>query len=146
PANRIPARRARARGVRARGRASPGRSSRPCRGSPRCAPCENYTHRRKICRMLSSPKLANQVQEPNLEVLSKCEVESAAEDEGGCEVGEGEEEFGSSFPAGVEAAVVVQPGVGAFDRPALVGLWVAGAALAGSAFLDDLGCDSALVE
>jgi len=45
----------------------------------------------------------------NLEVVSKCSVESAAEDDGGCELGEGEVELGSSFPAGGDAAVVVEP-------------------------------------
>lgn len=82
----------------------------------------------------------------NLEVVSECSVESAAEDDGGCELGEGEVELGSSFPAGGDAAVVVEPGVGAFDRPALGCLRVADTALAGPAFLDDPRIDAALAE
>lgn len=41
-------------------------------------------------------------------------------------------ELGSAFPAGADAAPVVQPGVGAFDRPAVaaVGVGRLGAALA----------------
>jgi hypothetical protein len=47
--------------------------------------------------------------ELNLEVVSKCSVESSGEDDGGGELGEGEVELGSSFPAGGDAAVVVEP-------------------------------------
>jgi len=51
----------------------------------------------------------NLVRFVNQEVVSKCSVESSAEDEGGCELCEGEVELGSSFPAGGDAAVVVEP-------------------------------------
>jgi hypothetical protein len=79
-------------------------------------------------------------------VLSKCVFESAAEDEGGRELDEGVVELGSSFPAGGEAAVVVEPGVAGFDRPAFVGVRVAGAALAGWSFLGDVWFDPARAE
>ena len=82
----------------------------------------------------------------NLEVVSKCSVESAAEDECGGELGEGEVELWSSFPAGRDAAVVVEPGVGAFDRPAFGCLRVAGAALAARVLLDDPRLDPAFAE
>jgi hypothetical protein len=82
----------------------------------------------------------------NLEVLSKCAFESAAEDEGAGELGEGEVELGAAFPADGDAAVVVQPGVGAFDHPAFGCLWVAGASLAGRSFLDDARNDPALAQ
>lgn len=80
----------------------------------------------------------------NLEVVSKCSVESAAEDDGECELAEGEVELGSSFPTGGDASVVVQPGVGAFDRPALGCLRVACASRAARSFLDDPRFDATL--
>jgi hypothetical protein len=52
-------------------------------------------------------KRANLVQRTNQEVVSKCSVESVGEDEGECELGEGEVELGSSFPTRGDAAVVV---------------------------------------
>ena len=72
---------------------------------------------------------------------------------------EGEVVVGFAVAAGGDAAHCFQPGVGAFDRPAVAGLWVAGfdasflaapdfaAALswwdrvAGSAWLADAGAD-----
>jgi len=59
---------------------------------------------------------------------------------------EGEVELGSSFPAGGEAAVVVEPGVGAFDRPAFVCLVVADAAGAGVLLFRDVRSDAAFAE
>ena len=79
-------------------------------------------------------------------MVSECVVESAADDEGGGELGEGEVELGSSFPAGAEASLVVQPGVGAFDRPALVGVFVADASGSGFAFARDARRDAAFAE
>lgn len=79
----------------------------------------------------------------NQEVVSECSVESAAEDEGEGELGEGEVELGSSFPAGADAAVVVQPGVRAFDRPAFGCLRVAGTPFTTRSFLDDPRFDPA---
>lgn len=79
-------------------------------------------------------------------MVSECSVESAAEDECDGELGEGEVELGSSFPAGGDPPVVVEPGVGAFDRPAFGCLGVAGASFAGSAFLDDPRLDPAFAE
>jgi hypothetical protein len=73
-------------------------------------------------------------------------VESAAEDEAGGEVDEGEVELGSAFPACGEAAVVVEPGVGAFDCPAVAAERVAGAALAGVAAFCDHGVDLTVFE
>ena len=73
-------------------------------------------------------------------------VESAAEDEGCCELDEGEVELGAAFPAGVEAAVVVEPGVGAFDRPAVAGVGVASAALAAGLSFRDQWLDAAVAE
>jgi hypothetical protein len=61
-------------------------------------------------------------------------------------LGEGEVELGSSFPAGRDAPVCVQPGVGAFDRPALGCLRVAGAAFTWPSFLDDARFDAALAD
>lgn len=82
----------------------------------------------------------------NLEVVSECSVESAAEDEGEGELGEGEVELGSSFPAWVEAALVVEPGVGSFDRPAVACLCVAAASGSAFLFVGDEWFDPALVE
>ena len=79
-------------------------------------------------------------------MVSECTFEAAAEDERGRELDEGVVELGSSFPAGREAALVVQPSVGALDRPALGAERVAGAAFAGSAFLGDPRLDAALAE
>ena len=79
-------------------------------------------------------------------MVSECVVESSAEDECGCELGEGEVELGSSFPADGQAAVVVDPGVGAFDRPALACVLVADASGAGFLFVGDVGADAALAE
>lgn len=59
---------------------------------------------------------------------------------------EGEVELGSSFPAGGEAAVVVEPGVGAFDRPAVVCLVVADAAGSAFPFLRDVRGDAAFAQ
>jgi hypothetical protein len=73
-------------------------------------------------------------------------LESAGEDEGAGELGEGEVELGSAFPAGRDASVCVEPGVGAFDRPALGCLGVAGAAFAWAAFLDDARFDATLAD
>jgi transposase InsO family protein len=89
------------------------------------------------------PGTHNQVRFVNLEVVSECSVESAAEDEGEGELGEGEVELGSSFPAGADAAVVVQPGVRAFDRPAFGCLRVAGTPFTTRSFLDDPRFDPA---
>ena len=61
-------------------------------------------------------------------------------------MGEGEVELGSSFPAGGEAAVVVEPGVGAFDRPTLVCLLVAGAAASRFPFVRDVRGDAAFAQ
>jgi hypothetical protein len=82
----------------------------------------------------------------NLEVVSECVVESSAEDECGGELGEGEVELGSSFPAWVESAVVVEPGVGAFDRPALAGVLVADASASAFPFARDARADAAFLE
>ncbi len=82
----------------------------------------------------------------NLEVVSECVVESAAEDQCGGELGEGEVELGSSFPAWVEAALVVEPGVGSFDRPAVACLCVADAPGSALLFVRDEWFDAALVE
>ncbi len=79
-------------------------------------------------------------------MVSECTFEAAAEDERGRELDEGVVELGSSFPAGGEAAMVVQPGVGALDRPALSAERVACAALAGSAFLGDPRLDRAVAQ
>src|SRR5207249_8492134 len=81
-----------------------------------------------------------------LELVSKCSLEAAGDDEGAGELDEGEVELGSSFPAGADSAVVVEPGVGAFDWPAFACLGVAGASLAGSAAADDPRVDPALGE
>ena len=80
----------------------------------------------------------------NLELLSKCAFEAAAEDDGAGELCEGEVELGSAFPAGRDAAVCVEPGVGAFDRPALGCLRVACASRAARSFLDYAWIDAAL--
>ena len=77
-------------------------------------------------------------------MVSECPLESAAEDDGEGELGEGEVELWSAFPSDADAAVVVQPGVCAFDRPALGCLRVGGTSLPASAFLDDLWFDPAL--
>ena len=61
-------------------------------------------------------------------------------------MGEGEVELGSSFPAGAEPALVVQPGVQSFDRPAFACVGVAGASGAGFAFAGDARGDSAVAE
>ena len=61
-------------------------------------------------------------------------------------MGEGEVELGSSFPAGGEAALVVEPGVGPFDRPAAPGLGVAAAAGSGFSFAWDQRRDATLAE
>jgi hypothetical protein len=82
----------------------------------------------------------------NLEVVSECVVESAAEDECCGELGEGEVELGSSFPASAEAAVVVEPGVGAFDRPALTRVFVADASASAFPFARDVRADAAFLE
>jgi hypothetical protein len=82
----------------------------------------------------------------NLEVVSECVVESAAEDERGCELSEGEVELGSSFPAGVQASLVVQPGVRSFDRPAVPRLCVADPSGSGLSFARDQRSDAALSE
>ncbi len=79
-------------------------------------------------------------------MVSICALESAAKDERDRELGEGEVELGSSLPADADAAVVMKPGVGAFDRPAFGCLGVAGAAFAGPSFLDDARFDAALAE
>ena len=89
---------------------------------------------------------SNQVRSSNLELLSKCAFESSAEDDGECELSEGEVELGSSFPAGRDPAVVVEPSVGAFDHPALGCLRVASAAAAARSFLDDPRFDAALAK
>jgi hypothetical protein len=73
-------------------------------------------------------------------------LEAADDDEGAGELDEGEVELGSSFPAGADSAVVVEPGVRAFDWPAFACLGVAGAPLAGSAAADDPRVDPALGE
>ena len=83
---------------------------------------------------------------PSQEMLSECACESAGEDEGAGELGEGEVELGSAFPAGGDAAVVVEPGVGAFDCPAFGCLRVASAACAARSFLDDPRFDPAFAE
>ena len=49
------------------------------------------------------------------------------EDEDHAEVEEGEVVVGFAVAAGGDAAFCFQPGVGAFDRPAVTGLWVGGA-------------------
>jgi hypothetical protein len=96
---------------------------------------------------MSSPtQRSNQVRCLNLELLSKCAFEAVAEDDGAGELGEGEVELGSPFPARRDAAVGVEPGVGAFDRPALGCLRVAGASLAARSFLDDPRLDAALAQ
>lgn len=59
---------------------------------------------------------------------------------------EGVVELGSSFPADVESAVVVEPGVAAFDRPASARERVADAALTGPSFLGDARFDLAFAE
>jgi hypothetical protein len=82
----------------------------------------------------------------NQELLSECAFESAAEDDGECELGEGEVQLGSAFPAGCDPPVCVEPGVGAFDRPAFGCLRVADTALAAAAFLDDPRFDAALAQ
>ena len=79
-------------------------------------------------------------------MVSECVVESAAEDEGGCELGEGEVELGSSLPAGGQSSLVVQPGVSAFDRPALTCVLVADASGSGFAFARDARADAACLE
>jgi hypothetical protein len=79
-------------------------------------------------------------------VVSECVFEASADDEGGGEVDEGEVELGSAFPAGGEAAVVVEPGVGAFDRPAVAAVGVAAAALAAAAAFRDVWFDAARLE
>ena len=58
-------------------------------------------------------------------------------------MGEGEVELGSSFPASGEAAVVVKPGVGAFDRPALACMLVADASASRLPFVRDARTDAA---
>ena len=83
---------------------------------------------------------------PNQEVVSECSAESAADDQCGCELGEGEVELGSSFPAGGQSALVVEPGVCSFDRPAVACLGVAGASGSGFAFGRDQRSDAALSE
>jgi hypothetical protein len=82
----------------------------------------------------------------NLVVVSECVVESAAEDERDGELGEGEVELGSSFPAGGEAAVVVEPGVGSFDWPAVACLFVADASGAGFPLAWDAWADAAFAQ
>ena len=79
-------------------------------------------------------------------MVSECVVESSADDECGGELGEGEVELGSSFPASGEAAVVVEPGVGAFDRPALACVLVANASASAFLFVRDARADAALGE
>jgi len=79
-------------------------------------------------------------------LLSKCVFESAAEDEGAGELGEGEVELGAAFVAGCDAAVFVEPGVGAFDRPAVGDLGVADAALAGPVAFGDVWLDAAFTK
>jgi len=91
-------------------------------------------------------KSRNLVRSLNQEVLSKCAFESAAEDDRAGEFGEGEVELGTAFPADRDAAVVVEPGVGAFDRPALGCLRVASASLTAWSFLDDARIDPALAQ
>jgi hypothetical protein len=76
-------------------------------------------------------------------VVSECVVEASAEDEGCRELDEGVVELGSDFPTGREAALVVEPSVRAFDRPALAGEWVSGASLPGPAFVGDPRLDLA---
>ena len=82
----------------------------------------------------------------NLEVVSECAFEAAAEDECARELDEGVVELGSSLPAGAEAPLVVQPGVGAFDPPALTRERVTRAALPGAAFLGDPRLDAAFAQ
>lgn len=79
-------------------------------------------------------------------MVSECVVESAADDQRGGELGEGEVELGAAFPTSSEAPVVVEPGVGAFDRPALASLNVAGAAGSRFAFAWDARVDAALAQ
>jgi len=78
------------------------------------------------------------------EVVSKCALEAAADDDRAGEFEEGLVELGSSFPAGADPAPAVQPGVGAFDRPALSELWVSAAAFAVAAAGGDRWFDPAL--
>lgn len=59
---------------------------------------------------------------------------------------EGEVELGSSLPASAEATLVVEPGVGAFDRPAVACMTVADAAGAGLPFARDMWGDAALLQ
>ena len=59
---------------------------------------------------------------------------------------EGVVELGPDFPTGREAAVVMEPGVRAFDRPAFAGEWVFRASLAGPAFVGDSRLDLAFQE
>lgn len=82
----------------------------------------------------------------NLVVVSECVVESAADDECGGELGEGEVELGSSFPAGVKPSLVVEPGVGAFDRPAEACLVVADASGSGFSFVRNARLDAACAQ
>jgi hypothetical protein len=61
-------------------------------------------------------------------------------------LGEGEVELGAAFVAGCDAAVFVEPGVGAFDRPAVGDLGVADTALAGPVAFGDVRFDAALTQ
>jgi len=83
---------------------------------------------------------------PCLELVSECSLEAAADDQAAGELAEGEVELGASFPAGGDAPVVVEPGVGAFDRPPFACLWVALAALAGAAAAHDVWLDPAAAQ
>jgi hypothetical protein len=65
--------------------------------------------------------------------------ESAAEDHRAGELQQGGVQLGSSFPAGRDASPVVQPGVGAFDRPAVAAVRVGRFRLAFTAAPDFAG-------
>jgi hypothetical protein len=73
-------------------------------------------------------------------------LECAAEDEGAGELGECEVELGSAFPAGADAALVVEPGVGALDHRALARLRVARSPLARFALVWDARLDPAFAQ
>ena len=61
-------------------------------------------------------------------------------------MGEGEVELGAAFVADADATVFVEPGVGAFDRPAFGDLGVADTALAGPVAFGDVRFDAAFTQ
>jgi hypothetical protein len=122
------------------------------RPDARARPPTSLTQGRNLVRFLnqvaeSRPLDPNLIRcQPNQELLSKCAFEAAAEDDGACELCEGEVELGSALPAGRDAPVCVEPGVGAFDRPALGCLRVACASAAARSLLDYAWIDAALAQ